>query len=506
MFYKCLSCGVEGIDGFIVRVEADVSVGIPNFTIVGLPDASVKESRERIYSAITNSALKFPNKKIVINLSPSDIKKEGSHYDLPIALSILSSEYSFLSDRYEKMMCFGELSLNGELQKISGTIPYIIAAKESEDIDNVILPSDNSSEAQVIENVDVYCANSLKDVVSYLMGETKLEKVEKKSHVKNEFDVDFSDVKGNLIARRAAEISAAGYHNFLMIGSPGSGKSMIAKRMPSIMEPLDNDEYIQVSKIYSSVGKFDDFILNRIRPFRSPHHSTTMKAIIGGGQNSTPGEVVMAHKGILFLDELLEFNKHTLEALRQPIEDKYVNISRIKNSYKYPCDFILIAATNPCPCGNYMNPYRECTCTESKIKAYLSRASAPLLDRFDIFAELLPIEFIQLEDKSKGESSSEIRKRVENAIKIQKSRYKNCKFSYNALIPPNQINKYCVLYDEEKSFIQKAYEKFSFSIRSYHKILRVARTIADLEEEEKINIVHLSEAVSYRKAAIKYWG
>ncbi len=506
LFYKSYSSGIEGIEGYIVTVEADVSKGIPNFTLVGLPDATVKESKERIRSAILNSGLKFPNKKIVINLSPSSIKKEGSHYDLPIALSILSCEYKFLEERFNKTMFFGELSLDGRIQKAEGTIPYIIAAKESELIDKVVLPVDNSMEAEVVRGIEVYCSSSLKETVAYLMGSDELISLSARPQVSRSSSADdFSDVKGNLIAKRSAEICAAGYHNLLMIGPPGSGKSMIAKRIPGIMTSLDEDEYIQVSKIYSSIGKFNENILHRIRPFRSPHHTATMKAIIGGGQNSSPGEVVLAHKGVLFIDELLEFEKKTLEALRQPIEDKYVNISRIKHSYRYPCDFVLVAATNPCPCGNYLNPFKECICSQYQIQNYLSRASSPLLDRFDLFAEMLPIDFDEIHTETREESSKEIFERIRKAIELQKHRYKKEDFSYNSLIPAQKIPIYCSLGEKETYFLKSAFEKFNFSLRSYHKVLRVARTIADLDAEEKISLVHLSEAVSFRKPLIKYW-
>lgn len=499
---------MEGIEGYIVTVEADISKGIPNFSLVGLPDAVVKESKERIRSAILNSNLKFPNKKILINLSPSNIKKEGSHYDLPIALCILSSEYKFIEERFSHTLFFGELSLDGKIRKTEGTIPYIIAAKENGSISRVILPEENSLEAQAIEGIELLCASSLQEVVSYLMGCDELNPITHYDKNESSFQKsceDFSDVKGNLLAKRSAEICSAGYHNMMMIGPPGSGKSMIAKRIPGIMLPLNDEEYIQVSKIYSSIGKFNEDLLNRIRPFRSPHHSATMKAIIGGGPHSSPGEVVLAHKGVLFIDELLEFEKKTLEALRQPIEDKYVNISRIKNSYRYPCDFVLVAATNPCPCGNYLNPFKECICPEYRILNYLSRASSPLLDRFDLFVEMLPIDFDEIHTSSKEESSEVIRKRTKKAIELQKERYKKEDFLYNALIPPQKILIYCKIGKTETDFLKKAFETFNFSLRSYHKILRVARTIADLDERECIDIVHLSEAISFRKALIKYW-
>lgn len=507
MFYKCHTSGIEGIEGYIVTVESDISRGIPSFTLVGLPDPVVKESKERIRSAILNSKLKFPNKKILINLSPSNIKKEGSHYDLPIALSILSSEYQFIPERFQNTLFFGELSLDGNIQKTDGAIPYIIAAKETESISCVILPEANSMEASAVEGIRLFSASSLQEVVAYLMGCDELNEVRPQPYqTAPEIEIqDFSDIKGNLIAKRAAEICAAGCHNLLMIGPPGSGKSMVAKRIPSIMLPLNDEEYIEVSKIYSSIGKFNESILHRIRPFRSPHHSATMKSIIGGGQHSTPGEVVLAHRGILFIDELLEFEKKTLEALRQPIEDRYVNISRIKHSYRYPCDFVLVAATNPCPCGNYLNPFKECICSEHRILNYLSRASSPLLDRFDLFAEMLPIDFDEIHTSSSEESSQSIKERTQRALKIQTKRYKNENFLYNASIPPQKISKYCPLGKQESNFLKTAFETFHFSLRSYHKVLRVARTIADLEGSETLSIVHLSEAISFRKPLIKYW-
>ncbi|MGL5439446.1 MAG: YifB family Mg chelatase-like AAA ATPase [Filifactoraceae bacterium] len=507
MFYKTLSCAVEGIEGYIVTVESDVAKGMNSFATVGLPDVTVKESKDRIKSAIINSDLKFPNKKIVINLSPSDVKKEGSHFDLPIALSILNSEYNFLAERYENTAFFGELSLNGKIKKVSGMIPFMIACYESDDIRRVMVPVDNYEEARVIQNIEIIPVENIKDVVYYLVGRSdKVLKVSEepcKKILSN--DYDFKDVKGNLMAVRAAEISASGFHNFFMIGPPGSGKSMIAKRMSSIMEPLNDQEYIEVSRIYSTVGKFNDDILARKRPFRSPHHTATSKSIIGGGQNSTPGEVVYSHKGILFLDELLEFDKKVLEAMRQPIEDKYVNISRVRNSYKYPCDFLLVAATNPCPCGHYLNPFRECVCQEFKINNYLSRASAPFLDRFDVFVEMVPIEFSQLNEINICESSEVIRGRVKMAIETQAMRFSKKSYKYNSLIPPSEISMFCVLTKDAQELVEIAYTKYNYSIRGYHKLLKIARTIADLDGKDIIDISHISEAISYRKPLQKYW-
>lgn len=508
MFYRALSCGTEGIEGYIVTVEADVTKGMNSFATVGLPDTTVKESRDRIKSAIINSNLRFPNKKIVINLSPSDMKKEGAHFDLPIALSILNSEYSFLNERYENTAFFGELSLNGEIQKVNGIIPFMIACYEAKEVKKAMVPVDNLEEAKVIKDLEIIPVKNLNDIVNFLVGKTDkvMEPVCFEARALKVSTDDFSDVKGNLLAVRAAEISASGFHNFFMVGPPGSGKSMVAKRMSTIMEPLNDQEYIEVSRIYSTMGKFNDEILARKRPFRSPHHTATSKSIIGGGQNSTPGEVVYAHKGILFLDELLEFDKKVLESMRQPIEDKYVNIARVRNSYKYPCDFLLVAATNPCPCGHHLNPFRECVCPEFKIANYIGRASAPFLDRFDIFVEMVPIEFNQLNDVNSCETSASIGSRVKRAIEIQAKRFSKKSYKYNSLIIASDIDEFCVLTEEAKTLVELAYTKYNYSIRGYHKLLKIARTIADLDDSEIIEINHISEAISYRKPLQKYWG
>lgn len=507
MFYKNYTCALEGISGYTVDVEADISKGIPNFTIVGLPDISVRESRERIRAAIINSGFRFPGKKIVINLSPSDIRKEGSHFDLAIALCILSSEYKFLESRYLNSVFLGELSLNGQITYVKGVIPFILNAKKDNCIKRVFIPKENIKEVEMIEGIEIYPVNTVCEVLGHLCGQLELKILNtKKIEYSAKFESDYSDIKGNLVAKRAAEICASGWHNLLFIGSAGSGKTMVAKRLPSIIGPLDKNEHLEVSSIYSSAGIFDESIMNRIRPFRAPHHTSTIKSLIGGGASSTPGEVVLSHNGILFLDELLEFDKKTLEALRQPIEDKFVTISRVKITNKYPSDFLLVACCNPCPCGNFNNPRKECKCSEGKIRNYLSRASSPLLDRFDIFVEMHPCDLSDIVCTELGECSEAIGKRVDVAHNIQKERYKKECINFNDSLNPSLIEKYCELTKAAKELMEIVFNSKQLSTRSYHKLLKISRTIADLDDSEYIDINHVSEAISFRKPLEKYWG
>ncbi len=507
MFFRNLTCALEGIDAYTVTVEADISRGVPFMNIVGLPNAAVKESKDRIKSAILNSGLNFPKQKITINLSPSDIKKDGSHFDLPIALCILDSEYHIQSPEYERSAFVGELSLNGEVVSVKGIIPFIINARDNQEIDRIFVPYDNINEAEIVDGIEIIAVKNLLELLAHLRGDMKLQSVTARQRsISNNYEFDFEDVKGSLVAKRASEICAAGNHNMLMIGAAGSGKTLVAKRMTSIMGNLTEDEYLDVSRIYSGTGFINEDILNRKKPFRSPHHTVTMKALIGGGNSSTPGEVVLAHKGVLFLDELLEFDKKTLEALRQPIEDKVITISRIKHVNTYPCDFLLVACCNPCPCGNYNNPYKECTCQEHRIKNYLGRASTPLLDRFDVFVEMIPSNLQEIKDSSMVETSAEIRERVLKAKGIQARRYAGEDFSYNDAIPSKLIEKFCKLSEDASDFLDMIFRRNKLSMRSYHKLLRVSRTIADLEGTEKIELAHISEAISYRKPLQKYWG
>lgn len=507
MFYSNLTCALDGIDAYTVTVEADISRGVPFMNIVGLPNTSVKESKDRIKSAIINSGLEFPGQKITINLAPSDIKKEGSHFDLPIALCILASVYNIQTDEYKRSAFVGELSLNGQVVGVKGIIPFIINARDNPAIDKIFVPYDNISESEVVDGVEIIAIKNLLELLAHLKGDRRLEKIEKKVRIaSDQYDEDFEDVKGALVAKRASEVCAAGNHNMLMIGSAGSGKTLVAKRLTSIMGNLTEKEYLDVSRIYSGTGFINEDILNRKKPFRSPHHTVTMKALIGGGNSSSPGEVVMAHKGVLFLDELLEFDRKTLEALRQPIEDKVITISRIKKVNTYPCDFLLVACMNPCPCGNYNNPSKECTCQEHRVKSYLGRASTPLLDRFDVFVEMTPSSFGELKDSSLVEKSASIRERVLEARKVQQNRYKKYDFDYNDALPSKLIDKYCQLSKDASDFIEMIFQRNKLSIRSYHKLLRVSRTIADLDNKDRIELEHISEALNFRKPLQKYWG
>lgn len=507
MFYSNFTCALDGIEAYTVTVEADISRGVPFMNIVGLPNTSVRESKDRIRSAIVNSGLEFPGQKIIINLAPSDIKKEGSHFDLPIALCILSSVYHIQTDEYKRSAFVGELSLNGDLVGVKGIIPFIINARDSKEVDRIFVPYENLRECEIVEGVDVIAVRNLRELVMHLEGERLIEKIEKrKIEFSEDFTHDFEDVKGALLSKRAAEICAAGNHNMLLIGPAGSGKTMIAKRLPSIMGSLTEKEYLDVSKIYSGTGFIDDDILSRKKPFRSPHHTTTQKSLIGGGTSSSPGEVVLSHKGVLFLDELLEFDRKTLESLRQPIEDKQVTISRVKSRHTYPCDFLLVACMNPCPCGNYNNPAKECSCTEYRIKTYLGKASTPLLDRFDIFVEMTPSNLSEIKDKDSIENSRIIRKRVLEAKRIQQNRYKDEDFDYNDGLSSKLIDKYCPLTAEAQDLMEMVFAREKLSMRSYNKLLRISRTIADLDASEIIKIEHISEALNFRKSLEKYWG
>ncbi len=508
MIAQINSAALFGIDGFIVDVEADISNGLPAFDIVGLPDAAVKESKERIRAAIKNSGLTMPSKRITLNLAPADIKKEGTHFDLPIAIGILTASQQ-LKQPDQDAVFMGELSLNGDLRRINGVLPMVISAYQR-GIKSIYLPEENAREAAVIEGLKVYGAKSLGELVMHFTGEKKLLAYRKDvSFSKLEDDehkYDFQDVKGQTFVKRALEIAAAGGHNVLMIGPPGSGKTMIAQRIPGILPDMSFDEALEVTKVHSIAGLVSkNQPLVKTRPFRHPHHTISSVGLSGGGTNPRPGEISLSHNGVLFLDELPEFRRDALEAMRQPLEDGEVTITRASGTVTYPCSVMLVASMNPCPCGYYGDSTRECTCTQTQIMKYMSKISGPLLDRIDLHIEVPAVKYEELEKKQQGEASKDIKLRVDKAREIQLLRYKSQRVYSNSQLTPELMKQYCELDKETNELLREAYNTLGLSARAHNRILKVARTIADLAGEEKIKMEHIAEAIQYRALDKKFF-
>ena len=508
-FSTVWSAAIQGLHVEMIQVEADVSNGLPAFHMVGYLSSEVKEASERVRTAMKNSGFKIPAKKMVINLAPATVRKRGASFDLPIALSILASLEIIPGEKLKKVMVIGELSLDGKVREVSGILPIVIEAKR-QGCHTCILPRKNAMEGALIDGISILGADNLGEICQYLNGVLRIEPVAgKKWEVEKSFwtsEMDFSDIQGQKAVKRAVEVAVSGGHNFLMVGPPGSGKSMIAKRIPTILPPLSIEESMEITQIYSVLGMVEEehpLVLGR--PFRSVHHTVTKAALIGGGSIPRPGEISLAHEGVLFLDELAEFQRPVLEVLRQPLEEREIQITRTHGKYTFPANFMLVAAMNPCPCGNYPD-LGKCNCTSSEIQRYLGKISQPFLDRMDICVETPKIRYEELNSRKRQESSEEIRKRVCYVRKIQKKRYQGTQLSTNAMLGVKMLDEYCYLGRKEKILMEEAFSALGLTARTYHKILKVARTIADMEESEMIKEQHLKEAIGYRTMDKKFWG